>query len=660
VLPRLLPWLAVALAVLVFAGALSYQFADDDYVLFVTNPSMQSWDYLGQYFTHSVWHWPGHKDPRSNFYRPLLLAWLRLNYQFFGQNPAGYHATAIALHALVTLLAYGLAVRTLHDRIAAGFAAILFAVHPVHVEAVASICQANEPECEVFFLAALLCFLRWRENENLRFATYDLRPGTEKTAVPGARSGSLGIANRKSPIVNRKWFLLSLAAYALALLTKETAVALCAMFFFYELHAARNKQPATGDKLQATSQQPDTNPVASAEPAAHSLGHGAWSLKPGTLGRKLLRAAWVTLPYVLLIALYLLARAFALGGLAPDAGNRTPWRTTLFSLPAVFCFDMRKLVWPLPTSLIYPLRLITHPTWGNFAGPLLISLAVLAALWYWSRRSEAAGAASVWLFLPLAMPLFGISHFRPYDLVHDRFLYLPSLGMVMLAALALRHLNPGGRKCGGVPAAQAGAVLALGCVFGGLCVQQSRYWRNSMALYRHAVEVAPRNPLGLGLLANRLAEERRDFEGAHQLAERALAEEPDDYAALRNAGTFRKDVKDIEGAVAAFQRARQLEPDERDPHFWLAVLYLDRGQFADAEAEFREVNRLAPNEPWSHYFQGVLFEAEGRLAEARKEYQAELQISPHAAHATKRLAAVEEKLAGQDGSRLPAMKSLPR
>jgi tetratricopeptide (TPR) repeat protein len=634
VLPRVLPWLAAVLAVIVFAGVLGYPFVYDDTGQIVQNKQLTSWAYLPQYFTRDVWHEVG-KDSHSNYYRPLFLVWLRLNYQWFGLEPAGYHTLVLALHALVTLLVYLLAARTLKDKLAAGFAALLFAVHPLHVESVAWISGANEPEFALFFLAAILCYLHWRGRRaaaGSQQATSDkLQAASQSAQRTSAQLVECSPDSKTAGPLAYKWFILSLACYALSLLSKETAVVLCPLVFLYEWRWEGGESQATSNKRQATSQKA----------GSASLQLEAWSLK-------LKRACLVTLPYALLTLMYLAARARALRGLAPEVYTKASRAAIVMTFPAAFWFYLRKLVWPLPMSVFYSFRVIAHAGLANFVWPVVAALAALAGLWIWSRRNQAAGVAAAWLLLPLAPPVLALANFRPVDLVHDRYLYLPSVGLVILAALALRKLAPGGRKFLGAPVWQLLLVLLLVCLLGGWTIQQSRQWSSDLALYRHGTEVAPDNPLVLTLYSIFLQREQHDPQAALVYAERALAQQPDDYTAIVNTGIFRRNVHDDDGALALWLRARQLYPERREAYLWMGVLYSDRGQLNEAEAAFRKAISLAPQEPDQHFMLGGVLQRQNRLAEAREQYQLELQVHPGATRVRQRLAALDSQMSQRE------------
>jgi cytochrome c-type biogenesis protein CcmH/NrfG len=627
----LLPWLAVALALLVFAGALGYIFVDDDVDQIYNNPCLRSWDWLPQYFTHNVWSRPGTADLVSNYYRPLFLVWLRLNYLVFEREPAGWHAAAILLHAAATLLVFLLAMRTLRDRIAAGFAGLFFAVHPLHVESVAWISGANEAEYALLSLAAVLCYLRWREGKDIEFQASDSGPKAIRGSGRAAGSSS-GISSRKF-----LWFLLSLVCYALSLLAKETAATICALIFLYEWKRRRGLprpgKPAAGCRPTAQGMPPEPVP---APPGAGSRWNAA------------LRAAWITLPYLAVTAAYMVVRALVLHGLAPDKGSHPSLASVLFSLPETASFYLRKLLWALPMSQRYPIRLVAGPGLATFVWPLAAALAALWGLWIWGRRDAAAAIASAWLLLPLAPPVLAIARFRFYDLVHDRYLYLPTVGLAMLMALAVRRLRPGGRSVGGVPVGQVALLCALTCLLGGITAWQARYWSNALPLYRHAAEVAPHNPLALSQLGTLLALEQHDPQAGLQLMDRAVSEAPDDFDTLLAAGVLRGSLRDYARALPPLLRACRLRPQLRAPHYWLGVVYMGMAQSGYAEAELREAIRLVPDAPNQRLLLGAVLENQNRLDDARAQYVAELQVKPDSAGARARLAGLEMRLQGQE------------
>ena len=93
----------------------------------------------------------------GNYYRPLFLLWLRINDAVFGNQAWGWHLTTILAHVLATLLVYLLAWRLGIGRDVALLAALIFGLHPAHIEAVAWISGVTEPLLGIY----LDCFVPW-------------------------------------------------------------------------------------------------------------------------------------------------------------------------------------------------------------------------------------------------------------------------------------------------------------------------------------------------------------------------------------------------------------------------------------------------------------------------------------------------------------------
>ena len=103
------------------------------------------------------------KEQSHKSYRPLTVLSFRANYLVHELEPLGYHLINVLLHAGVTLMYHSLA-SSLLSRPAAAIAALLFAVHPVHTEAVTGVVGRAELLASIFFLSALLKYknLCWK------------------------------------------------------------------------------------------------------------------------------------------------------------------------------------------------------------------------------------------------------------------------------------------------------------------------------------------------------------------------------------------------------------------------------------------------------------------------------------------------------------------
>ena len=203
-----------ALAIILYLNILPNGFVFDDWQQIVENPFLRRPDGLRRIFTSGVWQFLGPIGV-SNFYRPMMHGLFYVLFGLFRLDPAPYHAVSILLHAGVALLAYGVIARLGRDRLTAAAAALLFAVHPVHVEAVAWVSAYPELLCALFSLLAIWFYVRARE-----------------------------AAGRA-----RVWLaLLAGPALLAALLSKEIAVAVPLLLLCYEA-AATFRSPSEGARI---------------------------------------------------------------------------------------------------------------------------------------------------------------------------------------------------------------------------------------------------------------------------------------------------------------------------------------------------------------------------------------------------------------------------
>jgi len=142
----------------------------DDYENLVENPLYQGLDWTRIRWMFTTFH--------VSLYRPLTWMTHGLDYSLWGMNPFGYHLTSLIFHAVSAVLVYFLCLLLLRRaisspsipgkiplRIAAAFAALVFSLHPLRVEAVTWISGRENVVAGSFGLATLLCYLKAAESE---------------------------------------------------------------------------------------------------------------------------------------------------------------------------------------------------------------------------------------------------------------------------------------------------------------------------------------------------------------------------------------------------------------------------------------------------------------------------------------------------------------
>ena len=149
--------LIVLASVLPYVYSVSYDFVYDDGAEIVENRLVQSWSDLGSIFTSTAWAGTGRAVP---MYRPVTTLSYLVNHTLTGLDPWSYHVVNIVLHALVCLLVYRLMLAWGFVARVALVAAVLFAVHPVHVEVVANVAGRKDLLSALFLIGMLLAHSR--------------------------------------------------------------------------------------------------------------------------------------------------------------------------------------------------------------------------------------------------------------------------------------------------------------------------------------------------------------------------------------------------------------------------------------------------------------------------------------------------------------------
>jgi len=163
--------LLVVITLLVFAGSLSNGFVYDDGPQILQNPFVLNPHLWRRIFTGSVWSFQG---AGTNFYRPLQFVCYWLLYRLGGPNPAVFHLLNLLLYAASAWLVYRLGRELLENELAALAGALLWALHPVHVEAVAWISALPDVGFGFFTLLAFWFFLRAERNPANRLKNHGL------------------------------------------------------------------------------------------------------------------------------------------------------------------------------------------------------------------------------------------------------------------------------------------------------------------------------------------------------------------------------------------------------------------------------------------------------------------------------------------------------
>lgn len=151
-------------AAAVYVNCLGNGFVFDDVVQVVRNQWMTDTRYLGDIFSSGVWGFAGLP---SNYYRPMMHVIYMAAWHMFGPGAWGFHVVSVAMHTAVSVLLYYLLAALVSGRglpaKAAGMGAfcgaLLFAVHPVHTEAVCWAAGVPDLSYALFYIASVYAYV---------------------------------------------------------------------------------------------------------------------------------------------------------------------------------------------------------------------------------------------------------------------------------------------------------------------------------------------------------------------------------------------------------------------------------------------------------------------------------------------------------------------
>lgn len=146
-------------AFIVYANSLNCGFVFDDISAIKDNRDLRPHTPLKNVFLNDFWGTPMHKEQSHKSYRPFCVLTFRWNYMIHQLDPMGYHLLNVILHVGVCILYFRTCLMFLSD-LASFVSALLFAVHPIHTEAVTGVVGRAESLSSLFYLGALIMYTK--------------------------------------------------------------------------------------------------------------------------------------------------------------------------------------------------------------------------------------------------------------------------------------------------------------------------------------------------------------------------------------------------------------------------------------------------------------------------------------------------------------------
>jgi tetratricopeptide (TPR) repeat protein len=562
--PGLQGGLLLVLILLVYWPSYRAGFIWDDDAMITVNPLVKA----GWRGLCDIWFSTKFVD-----YIPLTLTTFWLEWPLWGINPSGYHVANVLLHALNVLLLWRVLLRL---RIPGAWAAaLLFAVHPVCVASVTWVAERKNTLSMLFYLLSVLWYLRFDEPTH-EHATRNTRHATRFTF-------------HVSP-----FYVLSLAAFLLALCSKSSVVILPVVLFLC-----------------------------------------AWWQRGELSRRDLLRA----------IPFFLLALVFGLMTVSLVHQQRLGATIELsHDNLLVRCLGATRAVWFYLGKDCLPLNLTMHyPRWMiDPASPLsyLPGVAVLGLFILFWRYRQAWGRACLFgfgYFILALSPALGFVKmaYLTFSQVADHFQYLALPGLIALVVGGCYYPRQAARHTT-QPSSfilhPSSFILLLVLPLSLLSWRHQRLVGNPEALWRDNIAKNPNSWPARNNLGQVLAE-RKQFKEAEEQCLAALAIKPDSADSHYNLGNALFHQNRIDEAIRALSEAVRLGPGHSKAHNNLASALILKHRLDEALFHLREAIRFDPENFEAHENLANLLSQKNQSHQAIEEYLIALRLQPDDAEA---------------------------
>ena len=563
------------------------------------------------------------------------LTWLShaLDCQLFGPHAGPQHLVSLGFHLCNTLLVFLVVRRLTGAHWRSAVLAALFALHPLHVESVAWVSERKDVLSAFLFLLTLAAY-----------GTYAAR---------------------------RSWIAYGLALlfFMLGLMSKPMLVTLpfvLCLLDWWPLKRCGPAPPVEGARSRRGVRAIPSRPQASDAPSSTAglLPRPTRPPPPPTFCG-LRRLVAEKLPFFLLSVASSVV-TFVVQQRGGAVSTVLPLSARLANAAVAYARYIGKTFWPVNLSVLYP-----HPgywPWWQVVVSGLALLAIFAVVWLTARWLPYLATGWLWFF-GMLVPVIGLVQVGVQSMA-DRYMYLPLIGLLIPVIWGLTDLlasRPGGQRLLG-----AAALLALaGCA--AATARQIQYWRESEALFRHAVAVTDKNYLAYNNLGYYLSNHGRSAEGmdfyrrsieinpnyedalnnlGYALAgQKRFAEAVPYYAAAlrvrpnhpevnNNLGNALSELGHPGEAIQHYQVTLAQNPEHADANNNLGIALAMKGQVDEAIAHFRTALRAKPSDAGTHSNLGNALAVQHHFDEAIREYQESLRLRPNDAQANNNLANV--------------------
>lgn len=541
--------LLLGLVMGVYVNSLGNGFHDKDYHVITENSWIRSLSNSLMFFTSGSML---SQDSEATGYKPVLILSYAMNYAISGLKPWGYHLVQMMIHAGSALLVYWLVWRFHKNNMMAILAAVLFGLHPANTEAVNYLAARSSLLSGFFILLALSGYLYFRSEEGspkpFRILTY------------------IG----------------SILAFALAILSNETALVLPLLLVAYDLYFSSAGQSKLSRQLM--------------------IGY---------------------IPFILLGASYLVFQFFLVRASTAAPTLQLDTLASLLTVLNLFARYVILFVWPLNLKVDYPISQNVSVLEGEALFSIALIGGLVVGIWLLYHRARGLSFACLWLLIGL-LPIGILPFITHVTLFQENQGYLASAGFAMAVSWGLFNLP----VLGNVRWLRNVLMIAI-CTWYGLAVfSRNTVWRDEVTLWSDALKKNPQSAVAHLSLGSHYFRQRQ-WDLAAQAYQKALELVPEDPKAMTHLGRAYYKQGHLDQAQEILRTALKLHPDDPRIHNTFGVILLQAGKFDDAINEYKEAIRISPTDWEARLNLGWAYSRQNEWDTALNTFQMALQTNTH-------------------------------
>ena len=332
------------------------------------------------------------------------------------------------------------------------------------------------------------------------------------------------------------------------------------------------------------------------------------------------------IPFIVLTVIYSIVTIGAQNkfGAIPSI-EQLPFSVRIDNAMISYVAYLRKIFWPVDLAVFYPYE-YTFPLWEILFSCfilIVITIVIICAI----KKKPFLFVGWFW-YLGTLIPVIGLVQ-SGMQAMADRHTYLPSVGIAIMLAWGFPLLFPRENIRKKILFPVGIAVLAILAV---LTWQQCGYWKNSVALFSHAVQVTNDNFLAHNSLGLALFDEGKTEEAIHYYNQ-ALRINPYYTEAYSNRGSAYVKLGQYQRAIEDYNDAIRQKQDSARYYYNRGLAYNNLGQYQRAIEDYNQAIRITPDYANAYYNRGSAYVKLDQYQRAIEDYNQVIRITPDYAEA---------------------------